>query len=216
MVAELQSMVYVYRGEVQHGLHTLDEAIRRSKGQSGSAESVESSLPLRAQTALAEADLVAGNAAAALTRLEPWLDRASPYERMDTTLLPLLAWAYSDSGDETRSTALLAECREQTRAHHYLLVLVEALRIQAVLSLRQARYPEVEAALEEALRLARQIHYPYVEAKALSTNGDLLAACGQQSRAREQYAAALAILRPLGEVLYAKRIERALVEMTHS
>jgi transcriptional regulator with XRE-family HTH domain len=107
------------------------------------------------QTELAEVDLLKGNATAALTRLEPWLDRASSFERMATTLLPLLAWVCSDLGDGTRSAALLAECQEQTRARHYLLV--EALRIQAVLSLRQARYPEVETALEEALHLAKGV-----------------------------------------------------------
>jgi hypothetical protein len=117
-------------------------------------------------------DLLEGNVAAVLTRLEPWLDRASPYQRIATMLLPLLAWACSDLGDGLRSTALLAECREQ-------------------------------------------IPLSYAEAKALAVYGDLLVARGHQSRARDQYAAALAILRSLGEVLYTKRIEQALVEMSH-
>jgi predicted PurR-regulated permease PerM len=60
------------------------------------------------------------------------------------------------------------------------------------------------------LALARQMPYPYAEAKALSTYGDLLVANGQPKRARNQYNAALAILRPLGEVPYTERIEQAL------
>jgi hypothetical protein len=63
------------------------------------------------------------------------------------------------------------------------------------------------------LALARQMPYPYAEAKALSTYGDLLVANGQPERARDQYEAALTILRSVGEVLYTERIERALAEI---
>src|SRR5215469_11829976 len=46
---------------------------------------------------------------------------------------------------------------------------------------------------------------PHAEAMALSIYGDLLIARGQLKQARDQYAAALAILRPLGEVPYVHR-----------
>ena len=94
-----------------------------------------------------------------------------------------------------------------------LLNLVDALRMEAAVWIRQQRWDEAEAALEEALALARPMPYPYAEAKALATYGDLLVASGHPERARDQYDAALAILRPLGEVPYTERIERALAEM---
>jgi hypothetical protein len=68
--------------------------------------------------------------------------------------------------------------------------------------------------LKEALTLARPMPYPYAEAKALATYGDLLVTSRQPDQAREQYAAALEILRPLGEVPYTERIARALAELS--
>jgi tetratricopeptide (TPR) repeat protein len=96
---------------------------------------------------------------------------------------------------------------------HNYLNLVDALRLQAAVWNRQERWDEAEAALEEAFALTREMPYPYAEAKALATYGDLLVACGKPERARDQYEAALAILRPLGEVPCAERIERALAEI---
>jgi tetratricopeptide (TPR) repeat protein len=90
---------------------------------------------------------------------------------------------------------------------------VDALRVEAAVWFRQRRWGEAEADLEEALDLARQMPYPYAEAKLLFTYGDLTSANGRLERAREHYEAALAILRPLGEVPYAGRIERALAGM---
>ena len=53
---------------------------------------------------------------------------------------------------------------------------------------------------------------PYAEAQALWVYGQVHEARGEPDLARERYGAALAILNPLGERLYAESIERALVE----
>lgn len=102
---------------------------------------------------------------------------------------------------------------ERLREQHYHTSLVEALRIQAQLAFRQ-RCVDAEEALDEALGLARQLSYPYAEAKALATYGDLLTAYEQGDQARDRYTAALAILRSLGEVTYAKRIEGTLAGLS--
>jgi tetratricopeptide (TPR) repeat protein len=101
--------------------------------------------------------------------------------------------------------------REHAQHHHYFLV--DALRVEAAIWIRQERWDEAEAALQEAVTLAHPMPYPYAEARALCTYGDLLVASGQPEQARDQYAAALAILRRLGEIPYAERIQRALAEM---
>jgi hypothetical protein len=71
--------------------------------------------------------------------------------------------------------------------------------VEAAVRIRQERWGEAEAALEQSLALAQQTRYPYAEAKALSTVGDLWMARGERAQAREQYEAAPAILHRLGE-----------------
>jgi hypothetical protein len=88
--------------------------------------------------------------------------------------------------------------------------LVDALRIQARLCIRQQRWAEAEAALEEALSLCRAMPYPWAEAKALYVSGLLHKAKGEQEAARELLEAALAICARLGERLYAEQMEQAL------
>jgi len=89
-------------------------------------------------------------------------------------------------------------------------MLVETLRVQALMAQRQAREEEAYAAVEEALALSRAIGYPYLEAKALYTSGLLHTRDGEREHAREGYEQALAICARLGEDLYRPHIKRAL------
>jgi hypothetical protein len=59
--------------------------------------------------------------------------------------------------------------------------LAEALRIRGLLHLRQARWPEAQAALEEALTLYRAMPAPYSEAKVLYFYGLLHRARASQN-----------------------------------
>jgi hypothetical protein len=79
--------------------------------------------------------------------------------------------------------------------------------------MRQQRFGEAEAALEEALILCRAMPYLWAEAKALYVSGLLHQAKGEQQVARERLEAALAICARLGERLYAARIEEALAAL---
>ena len=56
--------------------------------------------------------------------------------------------------------------------------------------------------------------HPYAKAKSLYVYGQHYAASGQIDLARERYDAALAILRQLGEELYAAHVERALTQVS--
>ncbi len=204
----VQGRIFLARGEV----HTAEERLQVAMQQT---EGLHSTLiQVQKHAALAEADLVHAANPVALARLAPWLDRTTAYERAATDLIPLLAWAYLVSGDGDQAAALLAECLAKVREHQYRVLLADALRIQALLALRQGHWQEAEAALDEAIALAHEMPYPYAEAKARYVYGDLHAARGNVERAREQYTAALVILGQLGERLYAEQVERALAEVS--
>jgi transcriptional regulator with XRE-family HTH domain/tetratricopeptide (TPR) repeat protein len=208
-VVLLQGLVSLYRGERRIALDSLNQVIQNNTNATDPTKVV-----LQAHTALSEAELLDGEASAARARLEPWLERSGPQERFSTTLLPFLAWAWSDRGEVERAEALLAECLEKTREQHYDLVVVDALRVQAMLALHRGHWKEAKQALEEALSLCRAIPYPYVEAKALHVYGQIDAASGEKEHAYANFQAGLAILHQLGERLYAKHLERALAHLT--
>jgi tetratricopeptide (TPR) repeat protein len=164
----------------------------------------------KTQRMLAEVDLHKGDPISAQTRLLPLLDRQGLVELDVNPVLPLLVWAHLDLGEVEAAEALATQTVTRLREHHDHFDLVDALRMQAAVWIRQERWDEAETDLDEALTLARAMPYPYAEAKALATYGDLMIARGQPARASDHYTAALSILRPLGEVPYAERIQRAL------
>jgi hypothetical protein len=109
-----------------------------------------------------------------------------------------------------KAAAVLDECLARAVPERILLGQVDALRVSAVLRLRQNRRRDAEAVLNDALGLSRAMPYPYAGAKALYVYGLLHSTSGEPAQARGRFEAALAICRGLGERLYAERIERAL------
>ncbi len=158
--------------------------------------------------ALAEHDLLEGRPDAARARLEPLRDRPDQPRSLMMLFLPLLAWAYSDLGEEARADATAAEAVTYTAGEPMRLLLVDGLRVRALLALRQGRWREAMDALDAALALARAMPYPYAEAKALYVYGLLHVARGEPEQARARLDAALAILARLGERAYAARAEQ--------
>jgi tetratricopeptide (TPR) repeat protein len=167
-----------------------------------------------AHAALAEDDLLHGRPAAARTRLEPLLDVPGQWEMDVTAFLWLLAWSHLDLGDDQRAENVIEQSIERARTQTYRRILPDALRVKAMLAMRQAQWALASDALAEALDLSRAMPYPYAEAKVLYTCGQLARERGDPAQAHEHFEQALTILNRLGERLYAERIECDLADLT--
>jgi tetratricopeptide (TPR) repeat protein len=168
----------------------------------------ETQTTLRAHCVLAERDLVEGRPEEARIRLEPLLVDARRGSVDVTAVLALLGWAQVQLGDGRQSESLVAASVMRAAATGLRCVLVDALRIQALVAAHAGRWQETLADIEEALALAHALPYPYGEAKAHSTFGQLLLRRNEPERGYEHLAAARAILAQLGERLYAREVEQ--------
>jgi tetratricopeptide (TPR) repeat protein len=196
------------RGEREQALHAQDEADTRIGTRS------RLWLSLACDAALASQDLLENRPQAALGRLEPRLEPLGDDVHLDAApLLPLLAEAYHCVGDERRAETTVRRALARARAMPHRLMLVDALRMHALLAIQRGAWAEAERAVEEALTLARALPCPYAEAKTLSLLGTLHATRGASERARERHEAALAIFKRLGERPHAQLAEQALEEL---
>lgn len=192
------------RGEIATATPALAESIQL-------AERIGDLQALRwAQCAAAELDLLEGRPSAARDRLVPLLDRPGQQEGLVTYLLPYLAWAELDGGDQERAAQTLAASLERARSEDIRLALVDALRVRALFALQERDWSAVASALDEGLALSQAMRYPYAEAKLLYTYGMVYAQQGAPEAARERLRAASAVLDALGERLYQTRVTRAL------
>jgi tetratricopeptide (TPR) repeat protein len=168
------------------------------------------------QYSMAERDLLAGQAHTAYTRLAPNFETVDNDDRWSVEGVPMLAWAQLELGEVAQAEALLERAIAIMREREMRLVLIEALRVQALLVIRERRWPEAESALDEAVEVSRALASPYDEAKALYVYGLLHVGKGEMESARGRLDAALAILNRLGERLYAEHVERTLADVTRS
>jgi tetratricopeptide (TPR) repeat protein/transcriptional regulator with XRE-family HTH domain len=198
----------VVQGQRASGMAHLEEAIALAQ-RSGDLQAVR-----WAQTAVAEAELLDGQARSARERLEPLLDRPGQQEGLVTYLMPYLAWAHLELGDAARAEDIVTACTERATSENIRLALVDALRVRALLALRQGQVAAAATVLDEGLALTAWMDYPHGRAKVLCMYGMVEVQRGDPVRAHERYEGALAILRPLGEQLYAARCERALAELS--
>lgn len=166
-----------------------------------------------AQAALAERELLRGEASSALRRLNPLLDANMADAKDSIALLPLVGWARLEQGDSVGAAAALDLCLRRAGETGNRLVTLDARLAQARLRLRQGDWAGTRESLDEALALARQMAYRYAMVKALALSGELFATTRLPERAREQYEQALALCRGLGEALYQPHIERALRQL---
>ena len=162
------------------------------------------------QIGLAERDLMEGQPALARDRLDPLGDRSSQQEALVTVFLPLLAWAYTDLGEEEHAEELVEQALTRASTQHIRAAHVDALRSKAHLATRQRRWDVARKALDDALALAATMHYPYTHARVLYEYSLLDAARGDVQQAREHLEGSYAILSHLGERLYATRVEHTL------
>jgi tetratricopeptide (TPR) repeat protein len=165
---------------------------------------------LFAPSILAECDLLEGNAGSARARLAPLLATADQGDADLSLLLAPYAWAQLELGDMAEAAAIISPSIAQAHTQNDRLTLVDALRVQALLAIRQQRWTAAEQALAEGLTLARAMPYPYAEARLLQVHGQLAAQTGHPALARERLEVALTILRRLGARVEIERTEQAL------
>jgi tetratricopeptide (TPR) repeat protein len=147
--------------------------------------------------------------------LEPLLDRPGQQEREVTLLLPVLAWAYLETGAAAKAEALLAQGIERATAQHMRLALPDMLRLRGMALRCQGRQVEAECSFQDALALARGMSYPYAEARILHEDGIMQAWKREAQQARDRFEEALAIFRRLGARPYIERTERDLAALSH-
>jgi tetratricopeptide (TPR) repeat protein len=169
-----------------------------------------------AAAAMAEIEILEGHPAAARARLVPLLDRPGLQECDVTTLLPVLAWAQLELGQPDEAADTVEQTLARARPEGMRLVLVEALRVQALVALRWERWEAAARSLEEGLALAREMPYPYAEARLLRLDAEVHAHRGAQAAARERLAAAGAIFVRLGARRDAAQVDQALAGLSQN
>jgi predicted ATPase/DNA-binding XRE family transcriptional regulator len=203
-LAMTQGTLWLAQGQQERGTAALHQALAWGE------HTQDLQLLRYAQAALAEHDLVAGQAAMARDRLAPLLLDHHDQEEFDVTLgLPLLAWAHLEMGAVTDARRMVEQAVARAERINLRLALLNAWRVQALVALRQHRWHVATATLEQGLAVCRALPVPYAEAKALAVLGQLHQARGAPEPAHACYTDALAILDQLGERLYAESIARA-------
>lgn len=193
------------QGQWESAAAHLQEAIAVAE-RSGDVQALRSAL-----VALAEHDLLEGHPDAARGRLARLLDRTdADAGEGSSQCVALLAWAYLDLGDLDQAAEVVARSIGRATQEQHRLSLVDALRVQSMLATHQQAWQQAEASLDEALELCRAMPCPYYEARVLYQYGLLETARGSSDAAREHLMSAAAILRRLGERLYAGHVARAL------
>jgi tetratricopeptide (TPR) repeat protein len=194
------------------GVVTLEEAVALATALPGAGPTRAEGLQI-SNAALAEREILRGEAPAAEARLVRLIDEFGEVSGVVASVQPLLAWAHLQQGDTAAATELLAQNLVYLRTRQLRLALVEALRVQALLAIQQHQWHDAKVILDEALALSREMPCPYAEAKALYVYGLLYHAQSESANAREHFTAALVILHRLEERLYAELIERSLDEL---
>jgi tetratricopeptide (TPR) repeat protein/transcriptional regulator with XRE-family HTH domain len=161
---------------------------------------------------LAERHLLEGYPQEARVHLAPLLVQGA-LEEDTAPSLHLMAWALLDLGevDEAAEVAWQAVARARDQGRQPLLV--DALRVAAMVAARQGRWEEAEEMLQEGPALARRLGYPYGEARLLQVYGGLHVQLGQSEPARERLEAARAIYQRLGARKDLERVEQELARI---
>ena len=111
-------------------------------------------------------------------------------------MLPVLAWAYLELDETEQAARTIEEALRRQRAGQYRLALVDALRVQALVALRQGNVQTAVDALEEGLAPGpSRCHIRTARGGCCKFTANYTADCGEPTAAREQLEAALVHLR---------------------
>jgi tetratricopeptide (TPR) repeat protein len=200
-------MIRAAMGEWEEAASCLEESVALAEGIPY-PEAVRGS-----QGVLAEQELLQGKPGAALARLEPLVERSDPEELGIARILPYLAWACLELGNDARAEEVVLESIEWARAQGHRLTLVELLRVRGMVSARRLRWDEAERAFEEAVSVARSVRYPYGEARSLYEWGLMHAGKPNSKQGRERLEAAAEIFRGLGSRPYSDLTQKAMADL---
>jgi Tfp pilus assembly protein PilF len=128
-------------------------------------------------------------------------------------LLTVQAWAHLDLGEVARADEAVTQAVTRARTCSNSTLLLDALRVRAMVASRQERWAEAEHSIEEGLALALRLRSLYGEGRFLHLYGVLLAQKGEPRPARERLEAALAIFQQLGARKDAERTEHAIARL---
>jgi hypothetical protein len=168
------------------------------------------------QRLLVELDLLRDRPAEARARLLPLFDQPDGDEHDYPILLWCLALACLQLGEVEEAEQAVTHSVARARQEGFRIALVDALRVQALVSLAQRRWPVATAALEEGLAMVRAMPYPHAEGRLLHVYGQVHAAQGAADLACARYQEALAIFRRLGARKDLERAEHQLAELARS
>ncbi len=118
-----------------------------------------------------ELDLRAGDAATALSRLEPWLAEEAPTRIHDVMLFVAAADACLALGDTERGESLVDRALRRAAVTRNLIDGVDARRLRGRCDRLRGRADEARAVLEEALAVAIAVHYPAAEERVRAELG---------------------------------------------
>jgi tetratricopeptide (TPR) repeat protein len=164
---------------------------------------------------LATCELLEGRPERARARLAPLLDAADPGAEESVALfLPPLGWAQLELGEVAAAAETIARALAQARTANDRLSLVDALRVQSLVAMRQGLWDEAMQALDEGVALARSMPYPYAEARLLHVYGAMHLQKGEPEPARERLEAALTVFRRLGARREVERVEQAIAGLS--
>jgi tetratricopeptide (TPR) repeat protein/transcriptional regulator with XRE-family HTH domain len=166
---------------------------------------------IRAQILRAELDILQEHPEMARARLAGWVDPPGVETLDGSLLLPTLAWALLELGEASAARELVTQAIRQGHRQQHCVALVNALRVQALVSLHDGDSAEAVRALDEGLALARRMGYPYAEGRLLHVYGSLHARMGQPTQAQESLESALAVFERLGARQDVERARQALM-----
>jgi tetratricopeptide (TPR) repeat protein len=166
-----------------------------------------------AETILAWRDLLEGQPARALARLEPVVAEAKLDMQEQALFLPALAEAYLETGEleragEVLDTPLALQRREMRGS------LTDTLRVHAMVLCAGGDLIGAERVLNELLEITRSMPHPFAEARALAELARLEAAQSRPGPARDHLGEACAIFRRLGARPFAYQTEQALAALS--
>ncbi|WIG58291.1 MAG: hypothetical protein OJF49_001036 [Ktedonobacterales bacterium] len=192
-------------GKWEAATQSLGEAIAVAE-RSGDLQALQNAL-----TSLVERDLLSEHPEVADARLARlFAKQSSRAGESAAHPVALLAWVRLELGDVMQARVLATQSLTRAVAEQNQLAQVEALRVSALIALRERQMVEAARSLDEALLLCRAMPWPYGEARVLYVYGMLAAQQGIPENAHTHLDAAAALLTALGERLYLEQVERTL------